>query len=256
MAVRDVERGAQARDELLRAHPRGRLQLERLDLCDLASVRALAARPFDVDVVVNNAGLAFEPKRLTREGVLSQFAANHLGHFALTALLYERLARREDPRVVTVTSTLAKKGSLDLGNLDGSQGFAATRAYTQSKLANVLFGAELARRTSKVKSVLAHPGVPATPMQQKAQGLIGVVVRMAARLVGKPPEHGATALLEAALGESVQSGELLGPGRRLGDPPRRESPWPSMGDRTGAAALWDRSETLAQVRFLSSAPFT
>jgi NAD(P)-dependent dehydrogenase (short-subunit alcohol dehydrogenase family) len=254
MAVRDLGRGRAARDELLRQHPRASLQLETLDLADLGSVRALAEKDLAIDVLVNNAGTGFAPKTLTREGVLLQFAANHLGHFALTALLFERLAQRSDARVVIVTSAFAKKGRLDFDNLDGSRGFNNVRAYAQSKLANLFFGAELDRRLrargSTVKSVLAHPGVAATGIQQKTTGLLGAIAR-AVSLFARPASHGATPLVEAALGPAVQSGDLWRPGKRIHDPPRKEAHWPTLDDRDGAAQLWERSEALAKTRFLS-----
>jgi NAD(P)-dependent dehydrogenase (short-subunit alcohol dehydrogenase family) len=232
MAIRDEERGIQ----IMREHPGARLEVAHLDLLDLDSVRALAG--LDVDVLVNNAGIAFEPMALTKEHVLAQFGVNHLGHFLLTALLWERLEV-----VVTVTSTLAKKGRLDLTNLDGSRGYGRMQAYTQSKIANVLFAAELARRAHGKKSVLAHPGVPATAMQQKASGLIGIVARTSSALVGKPPALGAGALLAAAEGDN---GALYGPGQK------KETPWPTMFDRDGAKMLWERSEALTGRRFAAA----
>jgi NAD(P)-dependent dehydrogenase (short-subunit alcohol dehydrogenase family) len=254
MAVRDTLRGAHARDELRTRFPSAQLRVERVDLTELDSVRALAQRVGEVDVLVNNAGIGFDPLRLTREGVVAQFAANHLGHFLLTALLFDQRGGRPLSRVVTVTSTLAKTGRLDLDNLDGRRGFRSATAYAQSKLANAYFGAELDRRLraqgSPAQSLLAHPGVPATSMQQKAPGAIGVVVRLAATLVGKPPAHGAAAVMEAALAPDLAGGELLGPGRRLGEPPQRERAWPSLNELDGAAQLWERSEALVQHRFV------
>jgi NAD(P)-dependent dehydrogenase (short-subunit alcohol dehydrogenase family) len=255
LAVRDERRGAAARDEILRQHPQARLEVERVDLTDLPSVRALAARVREVDVLVNNAGVGSGPRALTAEGVLTQFAANHLGHFALTALMFERLAERDDARVVTVTSGFAKRGRIDLQNLDGSRGYGQGRAYVQSKLANLLFGAELDRRLrargSPVKSVLAHPGVAATAMQQKPTGVMGVVARVVARFA-RPASDGATPLVAAAIGAGVAGGDLWRPGRRVGEPAMKEAPWPTMSDLEGAAALWARSEALAGVRFLSA----
>jgi NAD(P)-dependent dehydrogenase (short-subunit alcohol dehydrogenase family) len=255
MAVRDAGRGAAARDEILRQHPGASLVLERLDLTDLGSVRALAAKALDVDVLVNNAGVGSGPKALTAEGVLVQFAANHLGHFVLTALLFDRLAARRDARVVTVTSAFAQRGRLDLENLDGNRGYGQGRAYMQSKLANLLFGAELDRRLrargSTVKSVLAHPGVAATEMQQKATGVMGVVARTVSALFAHSAAHGATPLLSAALDPAVESGDLWRPGKRPGTPACKEAPWLTMSDRAGAEQLWRRSEALGRVRFLS-----
>lgn len=254
MAVRDEQRGYAARDALLRHQPDASLTVERVDLTDLKSVRALAGKDLDIDVLVNNAGVGSGARQLTAEGVLVQFAANHLGHFALTGLLLERLQRRDDARVVTVTSGLAKRGRMDLDNLDGSKGYGQGRAYVQSKLANLLFGAELDRRLRQhglgVKSVLAHPGVAATAMQTKPTGMMGVVSRIVHSLA-RPAWEGALPLMTAAIGDGVESGELWRPGKKRGQPAIREERWKTFDDREGAARLWERSEQLAGIRFLS-----
>lgn len=254
LAVRDVSRGERARAEVLAQHPTASLEVVRVELTDLATVRALAERDLGVDVLVNNAGIAFEPKSLTAQGVLSQLGANHLGHFALTAQLYPQLAARAETRILTVASTLGKKGRFDFTNLDGSRGYSSMAAYTQSKIANVLFAAELERRLrargASTKSVLTHPGVAATAIQQRAVGPIGFVVRAFSALFGAPASHGAHALLAAAHGPTVESGELWGPGRRVGQPPRKEAPWPTMSDHEAAKLLWEKSEALTGLRFL------
>lgn len=255
LAVRDVSRGERARAEVLAQHPSASLEVVRVELTDLASVRALAARDLGVDVLVNNAGIAFEPKSLTAEGVLSQLGANHFGHFALTALLVPQLASRPESRIVTVASTMGGKGRFDFANLDGSRGYNSMRAYAQSKIANVLFATELDRRLrargERIKSVLTHPGVAATAIQQRAVGPIGFVVRAFSALFGAPPAHGAQALLAAALDPTVESGDLWGPGKRVGQPPRKEKPWPTMSsssDHEAAKLLWEKSEALTGLR--------
>jgi NAD(P)-dependent dehydrogenase (short-subunit alcohol dehydrogenase family) len=251
MAVRDLGRGEAARAELLREHPKAVLELEQVDLADLDSVRALGA-------LINHAGLGTAPLRRTAEGVYAQFGANHLGHFLLTALLLPQLEKGTDPRVVTVSSGFGRKGKMNLDNLDASQGYSQGTAYMQSKLANALFGAELDRRLrakgSPVKSVLAHPGVAATPMQQKPTGWMGVVSRAVSALFGRTAANGALPTIEAADGANVRSGEVYGPGKRKSDPARREEAWPSMRDLEGARALWERSEQLTKARFLPPSP--
>lgn len=255
MAVRDLKRGEAARAEVLAQYPSARIELEQVDLMELDSVRALAARVKKVDVLVNNAGIGTAPLQKTKEGVYSQFGANHLGHFVLTALLLPQLEKGDDPRVVTVSSGFGKKGKLDLTNLDASRGYSQLTAYMQSKLANALFGAELERRLrakgSRVKSVVVHPGLAATGMQQKPTGLMGVMSRLVSTLFARPATNGAMPTVKAALDADVQSGEVYGPGRRLADPAQREPTWPSMKDLEGARALWERSESLAGLRFLS-----
>ena len=254
MAVRDEQRGHAARDALLRQHPDASLAVERVDLTDLTSVRTLAGKALDIDVLVNNAGVGSGARQLTAEGVLMQFATNHLGHFALTGLLLEHLQRREDARVVTVTAGFARRGRMDLDNLDGSKSYGQGRAYIQSKLANLLFGAELDRRLRQhglgIKSVLAHPGVVATAMQTKPTGMMGVVARIV-RALARPAWDGAQPLLTAAIDDGVESGELWRPGKKRGQPAIREERWKTFDDREGAARLWERSEQLAGIRFLS-----
>lgn len=239
MAVRDLQRGEAARARVLEEFPNAQLELEVVDLLDLDSVRALASRVKSVDVLINNAGLGTAPLSLTKQRVYSQFGANHLGHFLLTELLLPKLENGNDPRVVTVSSGFGKKGKLDLANLDGSRGYGQGRAYMQSKLANALFGAELDRRlrsrSSKVKSLVVHPGVAATEMQKKPTGWMGIASRIV-HFFASTPQKGAQPTVHAAL-ENVVSGEVFGPGGR-------EKTWPSMRDVEGAAALWKRSEEL------------
>lgn len=246
MAVRDVERGAAAKAKVLAEFPTAQLELERVDLLDLDSVRALAERITSLDVLINNAGLGTAPLSLTKERVYSQFAANHLGHFLLTALLLPKLEKGTDPRVVTVSSGFGKRGKMDLENLDGRRGYGQGRAYMQSKLANALFGAELDRRlrsrSSKVKSLVVHPGVAATEMQKKPTGFMGVIAGVV-HFFASSADKGAAPTVHAAV-ENVLSGEVFGPGGR-------EATWASMRDLNGATALWAKSEQLVSLRFLS-----
>lgn len=252
MAVRDRGRGEAARAAIVERHPAARIDLELVDLADLGSVRALGARAPQIDVLVNNAGLGTAPLELTKEGVYLQFGANHLGHFLLTALLLPRLEEGSDPRVVTVSSGLARKGTLRLDRLDGARGFSQGSAYIQSKLANTLFAAELDRRlrtsSSKVKSVVAHPGIAATPLQTKPKGLMGVVSRAVSALFGRPAAEGALPTVHAAVANDVESGDVYGPGK--GATVTKEAPWPGFADREPARALWERSEALARVQWL------
>lgn len=254
LAVRDEQRGAAARAAILAAHPSAEVSVARVDLTDLDSVRALAKALPRVDVLVNNAGIGTAPLVRSREGVVSQFAANHLGHFLLTALLWPKLTSAVDGRVVTVGSGFGRRGTLDLSNLDASRGYSQGGAYVQSKLANTLFAAELSRRAeaagASVKSVLVHPGVAATEMQRKPTGLLGVLARTVRALLARSAENGARPTVLAATGADVKSGEVYGPGRWASDPARREERWPAMEDRDGARALWERSEALTGTRFL------
>jgi len=254
MAVRDLQRGEHARDEILRQFPTAQLVLEHLDLLDLGSVSMLARKDLGVDVLINNAGIGSGPKRLSPQGILEQLATNHLGHFVLTGSMMEQLTTRRDARVVTVGSGFGKRGALDLGNLDGGRGYLALWAYVQSKLANSLFCAELDRRLrarrSPVKSILVHPGLTATPMQQKAKGLEGLFTRAISAVFARPAAHGALPTIEAATATTAQGGDVFGPGKAAFARPRKEKSWPSMADLDGGRRLWARSEELAGVKFL------
>jgi NAD(P)-dependent dehydrogenase (short-subunit alcohol dehydrogenase family) len=139
MAVRDTAKGEHVRDQLIADHPTADLQVRHLDLLDLGTVHAFAAGlhtdAVTIDALINNGAIGNVPRRLSPHGVESQLATNHLGHFALTALLLERLSARRDPVVVTVGSGLYRIGRLDPDDLAAERGYSPGRAYARSKLA-------------------------------------------------------------------------------------------------------------------------
>lgn len=164
MACRDPSRAAEARDALAASLPGASLELLTLDLASLADVRRaateLAARHPRIDVLINNAGLFPFSRQLTADGFEMQFGVNHLGHFLLTRLLMPQLRAAGQARVLNVASMMHHLGQLDFGSLRGGQPYGAMKAYAQSKLCNVLFARELARRHGD-EGLLAfslHPG--------------------------------------------------------------------------------------------------
>ena len=185
LAVRDVRKGERALRELRAGQPDADLELRRLDLADLDSVRAFAAGVradgVRVDVLVNNAGVMMPPRSLSPQGQESQFAANHLGHFALTGLLLD-LIDGPDPRVVTVSSGLYRRGRIHFDDLTGARSYSPMAFYAQSKFANVLFGLELDRRLRAagrpLRSLLSHPGYTATNLQ--TSGPVGLAKTLGA----------------------------------------------------------------------------
>jgi NAD(P)-dependent dehydrogenase (short-subunit alcohol dehydrogenase family) len=257
LAVRDRARGEAARRAIDAESPGAQLEVRQLDLADLDAVRAFAEGLDALDVLVNNAGVGTAPLSRTREGVTLQFGANHLGHFLLTALLWPKLLRSTGPRVVTVGSGFGRKGTLRLDNLDASRGYSQGRAYSQSKLANSLFAAELDRRARRlgapVLSLLAHPGVAATPMQQKPTGLMGVAARLVSAVFARSQQNGALSVIEASTSLTAKGGDIYGPGPGKTDPPRLEPRWPSFDAVDAAKALWARSEALTGTSFLHDA---
>lgn len=174
LTARDTGKGGSAMERIRSEFPEADLDLLVLDLADLDQVREAAATVTGpLDVLINNAGVMMPPRTLTAQGHELQFATNHLGHFALTGLLVERLDEAAgaggDVRVVTVSSMMHHTGRMHFNDLTGENGYSPTRYYSQSKFANVLFGLELDRRLraagSPIRSVLAHPGYAATKLQ-------------------------------------------------------------------------------------------
>lgn len=261
LAVRDEEKGRRAVAEISAAQPDAALEVRPLDLADLDSVRAFAAgmradHP-RLDVLVNNAGVMAPPRSLSAQGHELQFAANHLGHFALTGLLLDLLGGGHDPRVVTVSSIKHRQGRIRFDDLSGEHGYKPMAFYDQSKLANALFGHELHRRLtgagSPVRSVLAHPGYTATNLQLAAPtGLMRFVFgRIGNPLLAQSPAHGALPQLYAATAPDVTGGDFFGPDgpAELRGAPTRVRLSPAATDPGTAARLWQLSEELTSVRF-------
>jgi NAD(P)-dependent dehydrogenase (short-subunit alcohol dehydrogenase family) len=251
LACRSAERGRAALDDIRRDVPDGDVTLGSLDLADLASVRAFAEEHGSgLDLLVNNAGVMALPRRTTADGFEMQFGTNHLGHFALTGLLLPALLERPGARVVTVTSTLHWAGRLDFANLDGERRYRPYAAYSQSKLANLVFAKELHRRAGdRPLSVAAHPGYSATNLQQAASRMTGSRARVALYGVGntvfaQSAAAGAWPLLYAATAPEVRGGECYGP-RGLGQlrgVPHRVVTLPRAASADLGRRLWEVSE--------------
>ena len=204
------------------------------------------------------------PRRLTRQGQELHFATNHLGHFALTGLLFPHLEAADaadgDARIVTVSSTLHRVGKIDLDDLTGERSYKPTAAYAQSKLANVLFGLELDRRLrangSKIRSILAHPGYAATNLQSAGPtGLTKAMLKISNTVMAQSAAKGALPQLYAATAPEAQGGQFIGPdgfGEQRGYP-KVVQPVAAAQNRDLAAQLWARSEQLTGVTFAGAA---
>jgi len=167
---RDPERGTEALAEIERLSGSDQVECLRLDLSSFASIHACAdevlARNDRLDLLINNAGLVLSTRRETAEGFEMTFGVNHLGHFLLTSILLDRLAESAPSRVVTLASDAhkgARKG-LDFDDLQASEGYSSMGAYCRSKLANIYFTRELARRVESrgITAYAVHPGVVAS----------------------------------------------------------------------------------------------
>jgi NAD(P)-dependent dehydrogenase (short-subunit alcohol dehydrogenase family) len=260
LAVRRTDAGQVAAEHIRSAGARGKVSVERLDLADLSTVRALAARlDGPLDLLVNNAGVMTPPRhRTTADGHELQFGTNHLGHFALTALLLPQLLAAATPRVTTVSSIAHRSGDSDVINGNPVAGYSPSRAYSRSKLANLLFWLELHRRAtaagSRLTSTAAHPGLSATNLAASKDGLgsipvVGAVSRLVLPVLIPSADRGAEAVLYAAT--VAAAGTYTGP-TRFGEsrgPIGPATPSAAARDEALAAALWERSEQLTGVTF-------
>ncbi|MGI5532084.1 oxidoreductase [Streptomyces syringium] len=261
LAVRDEGKGHRAVAEITADQPGASLEVRHLDLADLDSVRAFAHQLHTdhprLDVLVNNAGVMAPPRTLSAQGHELQFAANHLGHFALTGLLLDLLTAGRDPRVVTVSSTNHRQGRLFFDDLSGERKYSPMAFYNQSKFANAVFGWELHRRLTAaggpVRSLLAHPGYTATNLQ--TSGPVGVVKVLFGRILtplAQSPDQGALPQLYAATAPDVESGQFIGPDglAELRGAPTRVKLSPAAADAETGRRLWELSEQLTDVPFV------
>ena len=256
LACRSPERSAAAVEDLRSTVPDARLELQQLDLASLESVReaatALRATYDRIDLLVNNAGVMYTDRELTKDGFELQFGTNHLGHFALTAQLLDRMLPVEGSRVVTVASLghWAPFG-FDLDDVRAAESYNRFAAYSRSKLANLLFAYELHRRLTAAGaatiSVAAHPGGSDTELARHVPGMNFMRKWMSA--LAQPAAMGALPSLRAATDPSITGGQYLGPGRLFetrGNPIVVRSSSRSQ-DPDLQARLWRRSEELTGV---------
>jgi NAD(P)-dependent dehydrogenase (short-subunit alcohol dehydrogenase family) len=245
MAVRNTSKGEAAARQIT-----GDVEVRQLDLQDLSSVRQFADGVDKADILINNAGIMAAPYALTVDGFESQIGTNHLGHFALTNLLLPKLT----DRVVTVSSMAHWPGRINFDDLNWkNRRYSAWLAYSQSKLANLLFTSELQRRLDSVSSPLrtlaAHPGYSHTNLQGATGRKLGDALMSAAtRVVATDADFGARQTLYAA-SQDLPGNTFVGP--RFGyvgrtQPVGRSRP---AQDPTTATALWERSEQLTGTKF-------
>jgi NAD(P)-dependent dehydrogenase (short-subunit alcohol dehydrogenase family) len=246
LACRDVAKGEAAAADLP-----GDREVRRLDLADLASVRAFAeAIDFPVDVLIDNAGIMAVPPGKTADGFEAQLGTNHLGHFALTGLLLPRIAER----VVVLSSGAHRMGSIDFDDLQSERSYQRWKAYGQSKLANLLFMRELQRRLddagSPVRAVAAHPGYAATNLQSHTGTIQDRVMGVMNHFIAQSARMGSLPTLFAAT-EDVPGGSYVGPGwpGEMRGSPVLVGMSGAANDPETAARLWDVSEELTGVTY-------
>jgi NAD(P)-dependent dehydrogenase (short-subunit alcohol dehydrogenase family) len=217
LAVRNLDKGKEAADRIVAATPGASVAVQELDLTSLESVRAAAdqvrSQHDTIDLLINNAGVMFTPKATTKDGFELQFGTNHLGHFAFTGLLLDRLLAVEGSRVVTVSSMGHRFVSgIRFDDLQWEHEYRRIGAYGQAKLANLLITYELQRRlrgTSTI-AVAAHPGGSRTELTRN----LPPVVSAASRLLEptfQGADMGSLPTLRAATDPDVLGGQYYGP---------------------------------------------
>lgn len=263
MAVRTPSKGEQARAEILAQYPEAQLEVRRVDLADLDSVRefadGLTSKP--IDLLVNNAGVMAPPNRMTTtDGFELQFGSNFLGPFALTLRLLPLLLAAPAPRVATMSSGAANFGRIRFDDLQREQGYRPTTSYAQSKLADLMFSHQLAsiarERGWNLMSNAAHPGFTRTNLQSTGPSL-GLdktpwTVRFLERVgtvLSQGVEQGAEPLLFAATSPDAVAGAYYGPSGRFGmvGPTKlAKAPRRSLDEQTNTQ-LWLAAERLTGI---------
>jgi NAD(P)-dependent dehydrogenase (short-subunit alcohol dehydrogenase family) len=261
LACRTEEKARGAMQAIRNLVPAADLAAALLDLADLGSVQAFAtefvARGRALDLLINNAGIMAAPRRLTKDGFESQFGTNHLGHFALTGLLLPALLKAPAPRVVTVSSTMHRGGRMNFDDLNGERKYRRWGAYSQSKLANLMFCFELQRRATEadcpLRSLAAHPGYARTNLQFGSSDRVyeKAFMWIGNRLFAQSADMGALPTLYAATVPDLPGGTYVGPGGR-----GEQRGYPRVVGAAGKAydegawrRLWEISEQLTGVKY-------
>ncbi|GID25427.1 SDR family NAD(P)-dependent oxidoreductase [Paractinoplanes brasiliensis] len=254
LAVRNIEKGRQAA-----ARINGDVTVQALDLTSLASIRSAAAdlraaHP-RIDLLINNAGVMYTPRQTTADGFEMQFGTNHLGHFALTGLLLDRLLPVPGSRVVTVSSGGHRiRADIHFDDLQWEHAYSRVAAYGQSKLANLMFTYELQRRLTPhgaTIAVAAHPGVSNTELIRHTPTAVRLPITWLATLLTQNAEMGALPTLRAATDPNVTGGQYYGPGNllQIRGYPKQVTSSPASHNKTIQQRLWTVSEQLTGVTY-------
>jgi NAD(P)-dependent dehydrogenase (short-subunit alcohol dehydrogenase family) len=262
---RNPEKGRIALSRIKDAGAQARFEL--VDLASLASVSDFASRMVKegkpIDVLINNAAVMSLPEReTTADGFELQFGTNHLSHFALTARLLPLLLKARNPVVTQVSSGAHRRGKMDFADLQGEKRYGPWAAYSQSKLANILFALELDRRSKAngwtLKSNAAHPGYSRTDILVNGPGLDAPISRISMFIrpfLSQSAAEGALPILYAAVAPEAERGGYYGPGGlfEAKGPVAKAVIARQAKDEAAAKRLWIASENLVNVKFPADA---
>ena len=252
MACRNLEKAEAAAATITAKAPKGTVEVQRLDLADLASVAAFAdaflAADDRIDILANNAGLMAVDQSRTADGFETQFGVNHLGHFALTLELLPLLQAAPASRVVSMSSLGHRRGSMHFDDLMFSRSYSRWGAYYQSKLANLLFTSELQRRLAAAGSstiaLAAHPGFAHTDLGTEGTSFVNRALGPIYPVFSQSARRGAEPALRAATDPDAVGGQFYGPKLLFMGRAVLETPSRAARDTAAAARLWEVSERL------------
>lgn len=261
MAARSIEKAEAAKQVILDECGACVIEIKYLDLASLSSVNQFASDISNtyphIDILLNNAGIMTVPYGLTEDGFEKQFGVNHLGHFALTAQLFDLLLKAEHPRIVNISSQAHRIGTMDFHNLMFEQGvYNEARAYGRSKLANLLFTYELNKRAKEkglnIKIMAAHPGSSKTNLARHLESRKSFKwFKWLFNVTAQSAFNGALPGIRACLDPDTKSGEYYGPSgvMQLKGHPVVVSSASKANNAEDAATLWSKSEELTKVKF-------
>ena len=255
MAVRNTEKGENVRKEILQENPKGTISVKELDLSSLSSIRRFAEtinKEFEtIDVLINNAGVMMCPYSTTEDGLEIQMGTNHFGHFALTGLLMPLIKKSDDGRVVVTSSIGHRSGDIDFEDINWlNRKYKTTKAYGDSKLANLYFMHELSRKLKEENNppiiAAAHPGWTSTDLQRHS-----LFFRVLNPIFSQKVVGGVLPTLRAATDPEAKSGDYFGPSgwqEMKGNPMIVKSNEMSH-NAENAKKLWVVSESLTGVKY-------
>jgi len=265
IAGRNAQKGAAAIAKIQAHVPTAKIRFEQVDLANLKSIKNFGTRLREqlssLDLLINNAAVMTPPKRQeTSDGFELQFGTNYLGHFALTAELLPLLHQGNKARVVTLSSIASRQGKINFNDLQSKQSYKTMQAYSQSKLACLMFAFELQRRSEAegwgITSIAAHPGISRTDLLHNAPGRWSIrgLMRTCLWFLFQPASQGALPTLFAATSPKAKPGAYYGPDKLYemrGMPAEAAIPKQAL-DFVNNSRLWEISECLTETTFLAS----
>ena len=255
IAVRNLDKGNNASDKIKAQYKNADVHVMQLDLADLSSVKTFAENfkknYSSLDLLINNAGVMIPPYSKTADGFELQFGTNHLGHFALTALLIDLIRKNDGARIVNVSSGAHRMGNINFDDLNWEKRkYKKWRAYGDSKIANLYFTYELSRRlkANGINLIVAasHPGWTATELQR-----YGGWMKPLNYIFAQDVSMGALPTLYAAVGDDTKTGDYFGPSgfQEMKGYPKKVDSNELSHDKNITAKLWDVSEKLTGIKF-------